>query len=299
MKLPILYAWHTDIVFHVLTHMKVENASNLFNEAYVQAIRQEKERLGITENLISQIGDLTDYYVRHFERLAVINFIPFMTNSFDELIKTIISWGNFTAEDKRSFINDFVAILERERGFYKEYWYQKDKILEKRKARVEKNLNNRLALFKCLVEYYKQQQNKKVQILFSYSMGQNGRGSSIGDSLLAAIPFPINEKDEEDTFFMTLHELTHPCTDELVDKYISMKDGSHTLTENIVMIADYELIREIDPTLVDRYFKWICNKSENSTIQLDEQMFYNIFTIPTQIKDELKIRIQEIIKCMV
>lgn len=42
MNLSILYAWHVDIVFHVLTHMKVENASNIFNEEYVKEIMQEK-----------------------------------------------------------------------------------------------------------------------------------------------------------------------------------------------------------------------------------------------------------------
>lgn len=92
MDLPILYAWHKDIVFHVLTHMKVDNASNIFNEVYVQEIRQEKKRLGITDDLIGHIEALTDYYIKNFERLSIINFIPFITNSFEELIQTIVNW---------------------------------------------------------------------------------------------------------------------------------------------------------------------------------------------------------------
>lgn len=298
MNLPILYAWHTDIVFHVLTHMKVENASNIFNEAYVQEIMQEKERLGITSNLIVQLEDLTDYYMKHFERLSIINFIPFITNSFEELVQTIVSWSEFRDEDKRNFINDFVTILEKEKAFYHKYWYQKDNILKNRKIIVEKNLNDRLILFKCLFEYYKQCKHAKVEILLSYSIGQNGRGSINQNSLLAALPFPVNENDEEDTFFMALHELTHPCTDNLVgeDKDISMKDGSHDLTENLVMIADYELIKEVYPALVENYFKWICNKAGKPTAQLDEDVLYNIFIIPAEIKNELKKRIGEIVK---
>lgn len=130
-------------------------------------------------------------------------------------------------------------------------------------------------------------------------MGQNGRGSGNQNSLLVALPFPLNENDEEDAFFMAIHELTHFCTDDLVGEDISMKDGSHALTENIVMIADYELIKGVNPALVAGYLKWICNKSGNPTMQLDEDMLYKIFIIPAQIKNELKIRIGEIVKFLI
>ena len=298
MDLPILYAWYKDIVFHVLTHMKVKNASNVFNDIYVQEIRQEKKRFGITDDLIGRLEALTDYYMKHFERLATINFIPFITNSFEELTQTIISWGSFTEEDKVNFINDFITILEEERAFYYGYWHQKDNMLKHRKDIVEKNLNDRLTLFKCLFDYYKKYKHMEVEVLLSYSMGQNGRGSSNQKFHLVALPFPFNENNEEDTFFMALHELTHPCTDNLVGEYkdISMKDGSHDLTENIVMIADYEIIRAVNPILAESYFKWICNKSGNSTVKLDEDMFYNIFIIPAEIKNALKKRIREIVE---
>lgn len=296
MDLPILYAWYKDIIFHVLTHMKVDNASNIFNEIYVQEIGQEKKRLGITEDLIGRIEALTDYYMEHFERLAVINFIPFITNSFEELTQTIINWGSFTEEDKVNFINEFITILEEESAFYHGYWHQKDNMLKHRKSIVEKNLNDKLMLFKCMFDYYKQCKHMKVEVLLSYSMGQNGRGSSNQNAQLVALPFPFDENNEEDTFFMALHELTHPCTDDLVGKDISMKDGSHALTENIVMIADYEIIKKVNPILVESYFKWICNKSGNPTVQLDEDMFYNVFVIPIHIKEELKERIKEIVE---
>ncbi|MBC8581249.1 hypothetical protein [Zhenhengia yiwuensis] len=84
--------------------------------------------------------------MKHFERLAIINFIPFITNSFEELTQTIISWGSFTEEDKVNFINDFITILEEERTFYYGYWHQKDNMLKHRKDIVEKNLNDRLTL---------------------------------------------------------------------------------------------------------------------------------------------------------
>lgn len=300
MNLPILYAWHSDIVFHVLTHMKVKNASNIFNETYIKEIMQEKQKLGITDNLIEELEDLTDYYMEHFERLAIINFIPLVTNSFDELTQTIVNWRNFTDYDRKKFINHFVAILEKEKAFYQRYWYQKDDRLKNRKTTVEKNLKDRLTLFKCLFEYYKQCKHTRVEILLSYSMGQNGRGCLNQDIQLVALPFPISESDEKNTFFMTLHELTHSCTDNLVGdaKDISMKNGSHALTENIVMIADYELIKVVDPTLVEDYFRWICKKSKNPTDQLDEDMLYSTFIIPAEIKNKLKKRVGEIINIL-
>lgn len=295
MDLPILYTWHTDIVFHVLTHMKVGNASNIFNRAYVEEIRKEKERLGIQDGLIGELENLTDYYMKHFESLTIINFIPFMVNDFEELIQTIAHWSTFTEEDRRNFINDFLAILENEKVFYRQYWQEKDNGLKCRKTVIEKSLNDRFALFQCLFNYYKQHKHMEVKILLSYSMGQNGRGMGIHDAQIVAVPFPIDEKSETDTFFMVLHELTHPCTDYLVGDYISMGDGSHALTENIVMIADYEIIKKVSPTLIEDYFKWICNKSGNPNVNLDEDTFYNSFAIPLGIKDALEECIREIV----
>lgn len=297
MPLPILYNWCKDIVFHVLTHMKIENASNIFNETYVHEISQEKRKLGISNNLPSQLDNLTDYYIAHFERLSIINFIPFMINSFEELTKTLANWSSFTEEDKKNFINDFVALLEQESDFYEMYWYQKNALMLDRKLIVEKNLYSKIDLFNCLFDYYTHYKHKDICISLSYSMGQNGRCMGNATSQLVAVPFPFKQEDEDNTFFMTLHELTHPCTDSLIGSSISMKDGSHALTENIVMVADYELIKALSPTLVKDYFNWICNKSGNSSVQLDEQMFYSIFIIPQKIKEGLTLRLKEILDC--
>lgn len=320
MDLPILYAWHKDIVFHVLTHMKVDNASNIFNENYIEEISLEKKKLGIQDNLRECLEALTDYYMTHFERLTIINFIPFVTNSFEALTQTLMHLEHFTEEDQSNFIHPFIAILEEEKPFYYAYWHQKDALIKHRKAIIEKHLNNSLMPFKCLFDYYEQHMHMKVDILLSYSMGQNGRGSSNGQSHLVALPFPFNETHEENTFFMALHELTHPCTDDLVSKgkAISMKDGSHALTENIVMVADYELIKVVNPLLLESYLKWIFDKlgDANAPVigklfykigkwtyhrlgypnaRLIEKLFYKIFIIPDEINCLLQERIREII----
>ena len=94
---------------------------------------------------------------------------------------------------------------------------------------------------------------------------------------------------------MSLHELTHPCTDDLVGTSICMEDGSHALTENIVMLADYYLIKEIAPELVDRYFKWIYNKASNPNIQLDENMLKRVFPITKELDELLNKQIKEVV----
>lgn len=296
MNLPINYAWDKDIIFHILSHMKVDNASNLFNPGYVKEINYEKETIGIKENRIDKINNLNKYYLDNFDRLSIINFIPLKTKSYEELTRTIIDWGTFTDEDRREFINSFIAILDEEKTFYERYWIQKDDALKDRKTIAENNLMNKLEQFECIFKYYKQHLNKQVNIILSYSIWQNGRACNNQDSLVVAIPFPIHKYEDEGAFFMALHELTHPCTDDLAGECISMKDGSHALTENIVMVADYELIKEVSPVLVESYFRWITNKYGRSDVKLDEDMLYSIFEIPADIKDRLIARIQQIVK---
>ena len=296
MNLPIKYAWDKDIIFHILNHMKVDNASDLFNPAYVKEINYQKETMGIKESLIDQISIMNKYYLDYFDKLSIINFIPLKTNSYKELTKTIVDWGTFTDEDRREFINSFLAILDQEKTFYQRYWIRKDNALKDRKTIVEKNLEFRLEQLECIFFYYKQHLDKQVNIILSYSIWQNGRACNNQDSLIVAIPFPIHKYEEEGAFFTALHELTHPCTDNLVGECISMKDGSHALTENIVMIADYELIKEVSPDSVESYFRWIANKYGRSDVKLDENMLYRIFEIPADIKDRLIARIQQIVK---
>lgn len=296
MKLFVQYAWHVDIVFHVLTHMKVDNASNLFNAEYVEDIRKEKERQGIADTLLNQVGNITDYYIKHFDRLAVINFVPFITYSLGELSEKLLSMPYFTDGDKASFINPFMDILEEEKTFYQAYWYEQNERIGDRKAVVEAWLGDRLGTFKCIFDYYKQQYNKEVRLFLSYSMGQNGRGVDQNDNHLVAIPFPLEESETTNSFFMTLHELTHPCTDDLVGSNISMEDGSHALTENVVMLADYYLIKAVQPALVEDYFKWICTKCGQPDVHIDEGILCEIFSIPQVLEEKLKTRIREIVK---
>jgi hypothetical protein len=118
-------------------------------------------------------------------------------------------------------------------------------------------LNDKFNKYECLFKYF----NKKAKVYFSYSITANGRGIGSNTHFIAAVPFPQKKHTDEDCFFITLHEFTHQFTDCLINSNISMNNNTHALSENIVIFADYYLLKMIDETKIDMYFNWICKIS--------------------------------------
>ncbi len=164
MNIDIKYSKHIDLVFHVLAYMRVNNASDCFEQSYIDIMKKEKTNFDF--DLLAEIKALEKYYNDNFERVILINFLPFYSNSFDELKKTFLSCTYFTDADKNIFIKPFISLLEKESIFYFEYWQNKyDSMLYQRQL-IESNLKKELNKYSCMFDYY----NKSALAYLSISI---------------------------------------------------------------------------------------------------------------------------------
>jgi hypothetical protein len=150
--------------------MKVNNASNLYCDDYINKMSIEKYNFDY--DIIQNINIIKDYYNNNFERLSLINFLPFYSNDFNEIKNIFITCKNFTVDDLEQFINPFIKIMENESIFYFDYWDKLHKDNVNIRQKLELYFKNKLNVYSCIFEYY----NKKPLILFSYSITYNGRG---------------------------------------------------------------------------------------------------------------------------
>ena len=51
-----------DLMYHMLAHTKVENASNLYSEEYIQRISNSKNKTEST--LCKEVDGISEYYLR-------------------------------------------------------------------------------------------------------------------------------------------------------------------------------------------------------------------------------------------
>ena len=252
MKIDFSYSKHYDLVFHVLAYLKVNNASNLYDENYINGISQYKK--DFTFDIIPAIKSLEKNYNENFERLYWINFLPAKCNSFDEIKQRFLTDGRLTMESLKHFIEPFVDILEKESEFYFKYWDAMTGHLESTRSDVENYFIEKLNKLSFLFDYYKM----PIKIGFSYSLSRNGRGL-IGDSYFTSIvKYPFFMEYIDYSFFLALHEYTHGFTDKLLQKNINMSDGSHTQSEILCILADSYLFKAVDEILFLKYIKMFC-----------------------------------------
>ncbi|GKU32349.1 hypothetical protein [Clostridium folliculivorans] len=70
--------FHADLIYHLFAHMNlIDNASNLFDKEYIERIKYLKFRMNKEHYLEEELYDLTDKYLNRFERLSMLNFIPY------------------------------------------------------------------------------------------------------------------------------------------------------------------------------------------------------------------------------
>ena len=248
LEINFVYSKHIDLVFHVLAYLKVNNASDLYDAEYINKISLEKH--DFEYNIIPKINSLQEYYNVNFGRLTMINFLPFYCNDFNELKYRLINFNQFSQDDINYFINPFIKIMENESVFYFNYW---DKLHNNKtvfRESIERYIKTKLKKFNSIFTYF----NKSSKVYMSYSITKNGRGFYINDYFSAAIPFPETENDFQNIFFILLHEYTHQFTDNLLNN-INFDDGSHNVSENVVILADYYLIKGTDESLIPNYIK--------------------------------------------
>jgi hypothetical protein len=277
MEVNINYLKHYDLVFHVLAYLKVDNASNLYSDEYIKKMSIKKQYFKY--DIIPKINLLQDYYNNNFERLSMINFLPFYSKDFNDLKNIYRNNNSFNNEDINYFINPFIDILENESVFYFEYWEKIHKNNKFSRNTIEDKFMNELKKYKCIFEYY----NKKPLIVFSYSITNNGRGFGNDTSFSAVIPFPENDEKITYSFIQLLHEYTHQFTDNLQGTNINMKDDSHNLSEKTVILTDYYLIKILDNELIKTYLEMFFNNEK-----MTEKEILEILNINKKLVIEIK-----------
>ncbi|WP_461251217.1 hypothetical protein, partial [Treponema sp. R8-4-B8] len=223
LEINIKYLKHFDLVFHVLAYLKVDNASNLYSDEYIEKMAIEKQNFAY--DIIPHINSLKDYYNNNFNRLSLINFLPFYSKDFNDLKNIYRNCNSFTTDDMKHFINPFIDILESESSFYFNYWESIHKDNKYIRKTVEEEFKHDLKKYSCMFEHY----NKKPFVIFSYSLTNNGRGFGTDTLFSAVIRFPRNEKEVACSFIQLLHEYTHKFTDNLLGTNINMEEGSNDL----------------------------------------------------------------------
>ena len=150
MKFELKYSMHMDLLFHVLSYLKVDNPSNCYNEKYIDNTKQEKASFDY--DIISAINELQEYYNKNFERLSMINFLPFYSSTFEEMKSIFLNYKNFTNNDVKYFIEPFIKILDNESIFYFRFWNILHKNSEVRRLSIEKVLNAEVSEIERIVK---------------------------------------------------------------------------------------------------------------------------------------------------
>lgn len=279
MMIHFQYSVICDLVYHILAHMKVENASNLYSEDYINLISKSKNE---TESLLcKEVEKITEYYNDNFERLGIINFLPCYCFALEELQNALLTYNDFTDEDKDRFIVPLCNIIENEIHFYEGYWLNVFSETKADRTYLEGWMKARFLKYEPLFLYFK----KQADIGFSYSLSCNGRGYYQKNSFNAIVPFETDQNKYNNTFYQLLHEFTHQFTDRLVATNIKMKDGTHTVSENTAILFNYYLIRTLYPEDLVSYCKWI--KATSNRNCFDENSIVHCFPVDNCINESL------------
>ncbi|MBO4749144.1 MAG: hypothetical protein J5546_02395 [Lachnospiraceae bacterium] len=253
--MEIIRSEYTDLIFHVFAHMKVDNASNIYDEDYVASIEKELNRKTVVPESI------TAYYCENFERLAFVNFLPyFMAKSTDEVCYMIRHVGMATEEDAEKFIDPFCRVLQEISAEYTAYWERKAKEQHAVYEGLKAYINEKAALMSRFFEDLRETTNMSPMIVVSESLRCNGRATQMGDTCVVTLPMPSEQYSMPQIFMQLVHECTHMITDPLIDS-IRMDDGSHDVAECQVMLYDLWLFERYSKELCDEYIKWLSQET--------------------------------------
>ncbi len=281
------YGKHIDLLYHGLAHLHVHNASDLYSPAYIDFMK----RLRNSDWIIP--ASMEGYYNENFERLSIINFLPFYSTGWDELRQMLLGHQGFTDRDKEMFIQPFIQLLDGESAMYFAFWEDTYRGISSQRISIENLLRAKFHPYECL--FGSLHQNTAAYL--SFSLTRNGRGFSSRDGEPGAFaPFPQNTEGIDDTFFTLLHEYSHQITDPLLNTYIRMDNDSHDISENAVILFDYYLIQAIREADTRAYFHWLSPIVEGAGEKLSTDGFFYIFRVPDTVHYNIKEACAKIIK---
>ena len=287
--MEFVYFYIFDLVYHMLAHMPVNNASNLYSEEYIAKIREAKG--GQFEDIQKPMGQLAEYYNAHFEPLAAVNSIPFGCPDINAFQYMLEQFPYFTEEDKKCFWNPFLELLKKEELFYKPYWENIFAKHEKARANLEAYLTKEWGKYKVLVSYF---HKDKAIAGISYSMTCNGRGLCGGNGFIGVVPFTEEEKEYKGIFLQLLHEYTHQFTDAMLQQAINMEDGSHAFSEYVVIVFDYYLIKALCPEDLEEYLRFLSRVATDNGQIMTEEILLSMFELPAQWHERLQQLVEDI-----
>lgn len=278
------YGKHIDLLYHGLAHLHVHNASDLYSPAYIDFMK----RLRNSDWIIP--ASMEGYYNENFERLSIINFLPFYSTGWDELRQMLLGHQGFTDRDKEMFIQPFIQLLDGESAMYFAFgkihtgeYPVKEFLLKIFCGR------NFIRMSACLARFTKTQRRIYLSALRAMAVV-----SAAGMENPA--PFPQNTEGIDDTFFTLLHEYSHQITDPLLNTYIRMDNDSHDISENAVILFDYYLIQAIREADTRAYFHWLSPIVEGAGEKLSTDGFFYIFRVPDTVHYNIKEACAKIIK---
>ncbi len=266
-------------MYHILAHMKVENPSSLYSEAYIENVNKIKN--GRYESITETVSQLADYYNENFERLGVINFLPLICPSVQDLIGATENYDGFTETDKNKFVFPIIQLLKSESVFYEDYWNKLHDTTSICRKAFESWIKNEMSKYGAVFSHF----NKSAVVGMSYSMTNNGRGYGDTASFNVVIPFAMEESGYKSVFYQILHEYTHQFTDRLVSESIRMDDGTHDTSEKAVILFDYYLIKALSKEDSDSYLKWVGSLA--SIENCDENSFLSAFKTNDDLNEKL------------
>ena len=241
------YTRFGDLFYYLLAQMPIGCAADVSDPVYAKRMA---ECLGITPKIPQ---DMIRYYQEHFDRLAIINFVPLTVGDERQCLDALASCGMLTEEDLRLFAGPLTDICAEVSGPFCRWW-------DLRHAGLAKEAESVYSRFCALYDRFRgffDALPLKQRILFSYSLKKNGRAFGDPDTLNVYLPYPEKDTDLTGCFFQFLHECTHGVTDPLLERPILMADGSHDTAEHQVLIFDECLVREACPDLLAEYRRWI------------------------------------------
>ena len=279
MTIEFRYSVVSDLMYHILAHMKVENASDLFSQSYI--VSADRMKNGQYDSIAEYAVRLSEYYNTNFNRLGIINFLPFEHTSVRSLIDALGNYPGFSENDREAFILPLTQLIQKETAFYEAYWAQLYDTTAACRNAFECWITNEMKKYEALFSYF----NKSAVVGLSYSLTNNGRGYGGATSFNAIVPFVYDENCYKGSFYQILHEYTHQFTDRLLGDSIRMDDGTHALSEKAVILFDYYLIKQLCAEDVDGYLQWLCSLSNADPC--DEQLFLSVFRLDDDVNGRL------------
>ena len=280
---------HSDIVFHILNYINLEGLpANMYSKEYIDEFEDFRSKQSNNDyKLIEETQKLSVAYKKYFNEVSNVAFIGFYSSSYEELQDRLNSMP-ISTEAKEEFIKPFIQCMDAELSIYTEYW---NRIIAEQKNNMDAFISYSNKTLRALEKLFKYA-NKKPHYYFCVSLGQ-GKGRGINNRFMSAAGcIPKNEGEQQNAFFQAFHEMTHQITDDKLFTHISMEDGTHSLSEKVVMKTDYYLIQKFEKDLLNDYIQWTAWL--HGVSGASEKDFLDYYKLPEKEEKEVQEIIDEI-----